>query len=87
MSIIEREIEKRETLIAEYLEKKEEAKTLRERAEKLESEAAEIDVETLQAEANELKEYLPKQVEQFEVLGVDEAKEQAETNEPELEEV
>ena len=60
LTIIEKEIKKREILIGEKAAKTEEAKALREKADLLDKEAAEIDIDVLNAEIEELKGYLPK---------------------------
>ena len=59
MTIIEKEIKKREALIVNKTEKEQEANALREQADSLEREAAEIDVVALKEEIAELLEYLP----------------------------
>ena len=59
MTIIEKEIKKREALILNKTEKEQEANALREQADLLERQAAEIDVVALKDEIAELLEYLP----------------------------
>lgn len=63
MTIIEKEIEKREAMIVNKTEKEQEANALREQADLLEKQALEIDVLALKDEIAELKEYLPKPTE------------------------
>ena len=60
MSIIEREIEKRQAIIDSKDEKINELAELRVKAENLEAEIAGIDTDVLVAEIEELKSYLPK---------------------------
>ena len=59
MSIIEREIEKRQAIIDSKEDKLAKAVELREEAQKLETEAAAIQTEVLVEEILELKSYLP----------------------------
>ena len=59
MSIIEREIEKRQAIIDSKEEKLAKAVELREEAQKLETEALAIETEVLVEEILELKSYLP----------------------------
>lgn len=72
MSIIEREIEKRQAIIDGKEAKINELAELRIKAETLEAEIASIDTDVLVAEIEELKSYLPKpeetEVEEPEVL-------------------
>jgi hypothetical protein len=72
MSIIEREIEKRQAIIDSKEAKINELAELRVKAETLEAEIASIDTNVLVAEIEELKSYLPKpeepEVEEPEVL-------------------
>ena len=60
MTIIEREIERRELLIIEKATKEAQAAEMQREAERLIAESASIDTNALQAEIDELKEYLPK---------------------------
>ena len=60
MSIIEREIEKRQAIIDSKEAKINELAELRVKAENLEAEIASIDNDVLVAEIEELKSYLPK---------------------------
>lgn len=60
MSIIEREIEKRQAIIDSKEEKIAKAAELRQEAEQLETEALAIQTEVLVEEILELKSYLPK---------------------------
>lgn len=59
MSIIEREIDKRQAIIDGKSEKEERLKSLKLEVETLEAEIASIDTEALVAEILELKSYLP----------------------------
>lgn len=72
MSIIEREIEKRQAIIDSKEEKINELADLKIKAENLETEIAGIDTDVLVAEIEELKSYLPKpeesEVEDSEIL-------------------
>lgn len=72
MSIIEREIEKRQAIIDSKEAKINELAELRVKAETLEAEIASIDTNVLVAEIEELKSYLPKpeepEVEEPEIL-------------------
>jgi len=60
LTIIDKEITKRENLIDEKTAKAEEAKALRAKADLLDNEASNIDIDVLRAEVEELKGYLPK---------------------------
>lgn len=64
MTIIEKEIAKRKTLIDECGEKALRAQELRAEADILEKEASAIDIDTLAAEVAELEEFLPKTCEE-----------------------
>lgn len=68
-NIIEREIAKREALIASKADKEAEIVILKEQIASLEEEVEAIDTPTLEAEIEELKTYLPKD----EVINISEA--------------